>query len=149
MDNQIVPLTFPDRHVEGKFSQLKAGHIAIRTHRYNAVIAWYKEKLDFRLIREWEVGELQLAFIAPPNDDTFMIEILGVKKEVKQDSSKASYGYDHICFNVADLEKIINELKSRDLAILRSFSVPAIGKRSAFISDPFGNSIEFCQDLKP
>ena len=148
MENQISPLTFSDTFSESQFKDIKAGHVAIRTTEYKTLIKWYEEKLDFRIIREWTVGEMQLAFIALPNDNNFLIEILGVKTTEQINEVEVKLGYDHLCFNVEDLDKTSEELNKRNVNVVRSFSVPTIGKRVAFIADPFGNKIELCEDIK-
>ncbi len=148
MQNQISPLTYSDKNYVSQFKDIKAGHVAIRTTEYNSLIKWYREKLDFRLVREWTVGEMQLAFIALPNDNSFMIEILGIKETEQLSSVEAKLGYDHLCFNVENLDKTVQELQSRNIEIVRSFIMPIIGKRVAFIADPFGNKIELCEDIK-
>ena len=148
MENQVTPLTFSEKNTASKFSDIKAGHVAIRTTEYDAIIKWYLEKLDFRIVREWTAGEMQFAYLALPNDNDFMIEILGIKSSELIINEEIKSGYDHLCFNVENLDETIEELKSRNITIVRSFSVPAIGKRCAFVTDPFGNKIEFCDDIK-
>ena len=148
MDNQISPLTFPATNIASEFSDIKAGHVAIRTTEYNALIKWYKEKLDFRIIREWKVGEMRLAFLALSNENSFLIEILGIENIEQTSNMEVKFGYDHLCFNVENLDITVAELNKRNVEIVRSFSAPAIGKRVAFIADPFGNKIEFCEDIK-
>jgi lactoylglutathione lyase len=148
MENEITPLIFPETNSVSEFRDIKAEHVAIRTTEYNAVIKWYNEKLDFRLVREFTAGEMQLAFIAPPNNNNFLIEILGIKNTGQFSNQEVKLGYDHLCFNVENLDKTIEELHKRNVEIVRSFSMPVIGKRAAFIADPFGNRIEFCEDIK-
>lgn len=148
MENQTSPLTYPETDSVSQFRDIRAGHIAIRTTEYSSLIKWYDEKLDFRIIREWTVGEMQLAFIALPNDNSFLIEILGIKETEQIDNFEMKLGYDHLCFNVENLDKTLEELNKRNVSVVRSFSVPAIGKRVAFIADPFGNKIEICEDIK-
>jgi lactoylglutathione lyase len=141
-------LKFSEKNAESDFSDFKAGHVGIRTTEYKDLLKWYKENLDFRVIYEWIVGELQLAFIAPPNDNSFIIEVIGEKSSENSMGSGVKFGYDHLSFNVENLDTTIEHLKIRNININRSFSVPAIGKRVAFIADPFGNIIEFCEDIK-
>ena len=148
MQNQITPLTFSETHAASPFQNIKAHHVAIRTTEYDAAINWYCEKLDFRLIREWTVGETQLVFLALPNDDNFLIESLCIKGAESLVASEMQSGYAHICFNVENLDKTVEELNKRNIALTYSFAVPAIGKRVAFIADPFGNAMEFCEDMK-
>ena len=148
MENQITPITFPEKNTLSKFSDCKAGHVGIRTTKYNEILKWYEENLDFRIIRKWMVGNIQLAFIAPPNDNDFIIEIICYDSNEKLANDEIKSGYNHLSFSVDNLDKTIAELTKRNIPIERSFSVPSIGLRVAFISDTFGNTIEFCEELK-
>jgi lactoylglutathione lyase len=147
MENQVTPLTFPQKNTESKFSDIRAGHVGIRTNEYSKTIQWYREKLDFRIVRQWTVGDLQLAFLALPDDDDFLIEIFG-NNNISQAEKTTDNRLDHFCLQVNDLDTTIKELESRGVAIARTFSIPAIGKRVAFIADLHGNAIEFCEDIK-
>ncbi|WP_116125610.1 VOC family protein [Lewinella sp. IMCC34183] len=148
MNNLISTLDYPERDESSVFQDVKGWHVAIRTTHFEGLIAWYQDKLDFRMVKAFTAGEMQLALIAPPGDNDFLLEVLGVTgSEVS--SSKVNEGYDHVCFSVANLEETMAALKLRNIKIDRSFEVPVIGKRVAFISDPFGNTIEFAEALRP
>lgn len=147
MENQITPLTFPEKNTASVFSDLKAGHVGIRTTKYDEILQWYTENLNFRIIRKWNVGDIKLAFIAPPNDNDFIIEIICYDSTEKERTEEKS-GYNHLSFSVNNLDQTIEHLTKKNITINRSFSVPAIGLRVAFIADPFGNTIEFCDELK-
>lgn len=147
MDNQITPITFTKKNTNSKFSDFKASHVGIRTTKYNEIIKWYEENLDFRIIRKWMIGDIQLAFIAPPNDNDFIIEIICYDSNEKSNEGIKS-GYNHLSFSVQNLDETIEELTKREIPIERSFSVPIIGLRVAFISDTFGNTIEFCEEIR-
>ena len=149
MEKSIAPLTYPRKNETSVFTDIKGWHIAIRTTAYKEFIAWYEKNLDFRLVKEFNAGEMQLALIAPPGDNNFILEVLGVKDSQDSHSSEVKSGYDHICFNVANLDATMEALKHRNIEIVRTFEVPFIGKRVAFINDPFGNKIEFSEELKP
>lgn len=145
MENSISPLAYPEKNRTSDFNDLKGWHVAIRTTEYQKLISWYLKNLDFRLVKEFNAGEMQLALIAPPGDNNFILEVLGIKDD-QEYSSEVKVGYDHICFNVSNLDALLNALKLRDIQIVRTFEVPVIGKRVAFINDPFGNKIEFCEE---
>lgn len=147
MESQITPITFSPKNTNSKFSDCKAGHVGIRTTKYNEILKWYEEKLDFRIIRKWNVNDIQLAFIAPPNDNDFIIEVICYDSNEKIDEGGSKSGYNHLSFSVRNLDETIRELERRGIPIERSFSVPVIGLRVAFISDTFGNTIEFCEEL--
>lgn len=148
MNNTITPLTFPDNNSNSDFSDVTAGHVAIKTTEYSGLIKWYLEKLDFRLVREFSAGEMRLAFLAPPNTNQFLIEVLDVANANQLNKAEEKSGYDHLCFNVENLDRTMKKLGERNVEIVRHFAMPAIGKRIAFISDPFGNKIEFCEDMR-
>lgn len=148
MENLITPLVFSEKNTGSKFSDMKAGHVGIRTAKYNEILKWYEENLDFRIVRKWTVGEIQLAFIAPPNDNDFIIEIICYDSKEKLNREEVKSGYNHLSFWVDNLDRTIEELTKRHIPIERSFSVPSIGLRVAFISDTFGNTIEFCEELQ-
>ncbi len=148
MENSISPLTYPEKNENSLFKDIKGWHIAIRTAAYAEFILWYEQNLDFRLVKEFNAGEMRLALIAPPGDNSFIIEVLGVKDHQEPYSSEIKSGYDHLCFNVDDLDATLEALKKRNIEIVRTFEVPVIGKRVAFINDPFGNKIEFSEALK-
>ena len=148
MENQITPLTYPPKIAASGFSDMRAGHVGIRTTKYADLLNWYEENLDFRIIRKWKVGEIQLAFIAPPNDNDFIVEVICYDSNEKINNEGIKSGFNHLSFTVKDLDKTIELLSQKNIAIERSFSVPAIGLRVAFISDTFGNTIEFCEEIK-
>lgn len=140
-------LVFPKRNTQSEFSDMKASHTAIRTAQYDTLIQWYIEKLDFRLVKEFQAGSMKIAFIAPASSDTFMIEILGIEPS-EHSIEIGELGYDHLCFAVENLANTIEKLQQRSIDIVRKFDMPVIGKRIAFIADPMGNKIEFCEDIE-
>ena len=114
----------------------------------------YMEKLDFRLIHEWPFGDLQLAYLAPANDDNFWVELLaGGQPETGAaytdlEESLHPAGYHHFCIDVPNVDDTLRNLSQRGVTIVgEAFDLPAIGKRLAFIADPWGNLIEFAEQL--
>lgn len=148
MENQITPLVFLEKNTFSKFSDMKAHHVGISTTKYDEILKWYEENLDFRIIRKWTVGEIQLAFIASPTDNDFVIEIVCYGSDEKLNKEEVKSGYNHLSFHVDNLDRTIEELTKRDIPIERSMNIPSIGLRIVFISDTFGNTIEFCEDIK-
>lgn len=146
MENPITPITFSDKNTESKFSDLKAGHVGIRTNKINELLKWYSENLDFRIIKKWNVGDISLAFIAPPANNDFIIEVICYDNNENYANGLKS-GYDHLSFWVDNLPKTIQVLENKGIPIQSSFSVPEIAMTIAFIDDTFGNSIEFCQKM--
>lgn len=149
-------VNIPPTNTSSPFSSMKGHHVAVRVPSFELAVRWYTEKLDFRVIHEWPYADQRLAYLAPANDDAFFIEILGdgaplpIPKPVYSDlgDSLRLAGYHHFCINVDDMEQTIEALRSRGVQIVTEpFELPVIGRKLAFIADPFGNLIELAQVL--
>jgi lactoylglutathione lyase/glyoxylase I family protein len=133
---------------------MKGNHVAFRVPDFAAGKAWFVEKLDFRVIHEWPFGDLQLAYLAPPNDDAVWIEILGGARPASRprfssvDESLHYAGYHHFCFDVTSVDATLAELRRRNVTIVgEAFDMPEIGRRLGFFADPFGNLFELAETI--
>jgi lactoylglutathione lyase/glyoxylase I family protein len=97
---------------------------------------------------------MQLAYLAPANDDNFWIELLAggnpAQKEKFTDLNESLHpeGYHHFCLNVDNVDRTLAELKSRGVTIIAEpFDLALIGKRLAFFADIDGNLIELSETL--
>ena len=149
-------INIPARNENSPFASMKGHHVAVRVPDYEAAKRWYVEKLDFRVIHEWPYADQKLAYVGPPTDDHFYVELLGdgdpkpIPKPVYADlgDSLRLAGYHNFCLNVADMDATVAELRRRDVTIVTEpFELPVISRRLAFIADPFGNLIELAQVL--
>lgn len=147
-------INVPTRNTDSKLSSIKGAHVALRVPDFEASKRWYTEKLDFRVVHEWPFGDLQLAYLAPANDDNFWIELLAGGNPAPQqkftdlNESLHPEGYHHFCLNVDSVDETLAELTSRGVSIVgEPFNLPAIGKRLAFFSDLDGNLIELAETL--
>lgn len=138
------------------FADMRGHHVAVRTPDLETAKRWYAEKLDFRVIAEWDYADEQLAYMAPATDDHFYIEILGggepapieVRPYNDLGDSLKYRGYHHFCFNVTSVDETIETLRARGVTIVTEpFELAAISRRLAFFSDPFGNLIELAEVL--
>lgn len=148
-------INIPARNTSSKFSSIKGAHVALRVPDFEASKKWYVEKLDFRVVHEWPFGDMQLAYLAPANDDNFWIELLAggnpTAREKYTDLNESLHpeGYHHFCLNVNSVDDTLAELKSRGVNIIgEPFDLPAIGKRLAFFADGDGNLIELAETLQ-
>src|SRR5262249_934541 len=120
-----------------------------------AAKSWFVDKLDFRVVHEWPYGDLHLAYVAPPTDDDFFIEILGDGKPAPQPrypdlaASLVEPAYHHFCLRVASVDATLAEVRRRGVHIVgEPFELEAISRRLAFFADPWGNLFELAQVLK-
>ncbi|MFC5263210.1 VOC family protein [Kribbella qitaiheensis] len=144
----------PPKNPDSPLASLVGHHVGIRVPDYAAAVAWYTEKLDFRILHEWPYGELKLAYLMPANDDDFHIEILAgpvpFPKEVLDDLgvSLRYGGYQHICVHVDNVDDVRAELSRRGVDLLgEPFLVEDISRKLAFLRDPWGNMIELSETL--
>ena len=146
----------PAKNTNSPFADMRGHHVAVRTPELEAAKRWYVEKLDFRVVAEWDLADEKLAYIAPPTDDHFYIEILGggepapeeVRPYTDLGDSLNYRGYHHFCLNVTSVNETVDQLRSRGVTIVTEpFELAAISRRLAFFSDPFGNLIELAEVL--
>src|SRR6202000_2324102 len=67
----------PAKNAASPFAGWRGHHVGVRVRDLEEAKSWYVEKLDFRVVHEWPYADEQLAYIAPPNDDAFLVELLG------------------------------------------------------------------------
>ena len=129
----MTALNPPAANPKSPFASMKGNHVAFRVPDFAASKAWFVDKLDFRVIHEWPFGDLQLAYLAPSNDNALWIEILGGARPASRprfssvDESLHYAGYHHFCFDVASVDATLAECsdavpraKARDIASLRA-----------------------------
>lgn len=146
----------PAPNTTSPFADMRGHHVAVRTPDLETAKRWYVEKLDFRVVAEWDYADEKLAYLAPATDDHFYIEILGggepspreVRPYTDLADSLAYRGYHHFCLNVASVDGTVAILRERGVTIVTEpFALPAISRRLAFFCDPFGNLIELAEVL--
>jgi glyoxylase I family protein len=152
----MADFILPAKKTASIFADMHGHHVAVRTPTLPEAKAFYVDKLDFRVIAEWDYADEQLAYVAPPTDDHFFIEILGggdnPPKEVRPytdlGNSLNYRGYHHFCLSVTSVDETVKKLRSRGVTIVTEpFVLEAISRRLAFFCDPFGNLIEIAEVL--
>ncbi len=145
----------PPLNTASPLRSMKANHVAVRVPDLAQAIQWYADKLDFRFVHEWVFGDLKLAYLAAPNDDSFWLELIGGgapdKKAAYADlgESLQPAGYHHLCFAVDSVDETLVELKQRNVRIVsEAFTLPSISRRLAFFADPWSNLIELAQVIE-
>ena len=146
----------PPQNSSSPFADMRGHHVAVRAPSLAEATDFYVRKLDFRVVAEWDYEDEKLAYLAPPTDDHFYVEVLGegntLPAEVRPytdlgDSLKYS-GYHHFCLHVASVEETLAQLRARGVKIVAEpWVLPAINRKLAFFADPFGNLIELSEVL--
>jgi catechol 2,3-dioxygenase-like lactoylglutathione lyase family enzyme len=139
--------TTPKRISASPFTPWKAGHVGLRASDFAAAVAWYTEKLDFRLLSQAKVGELTIGLLSPAGNGEFTIELLVEPEiQVRPYDVKASFktaGWHHACFRSEDVDQDVAELKRRDVTIIAEpREIKELGISFALFTDPWGNILE-------
>ena len=149
-----TPMTTSTADASSPFASWKINHAALRVPDFDAAIAWYIEKLDFRLKHSVPLAGLTFAVLSPAADDSFHLELLagpGVDNRSSYKDLRDSYklaGWHHAGFRVASVDDTVDELKRRGVTIVAEpRDVVAMGLRVAFFADPWSNIFEVIQTL--
>jgi catechol 2,3-dioxygenase-like lactoylglutathione lyase family enzyme len=146
----------PPKNSGSPFADMRGHHVAVRTPSLAEAKDFYVKKLDFRVIAEWDYADEKLAYLAPPADDHFYVEVLSggntspteVRPYTDLGDSLKYRGYHHYCLTVTSVDQTVAKLRSLSVTIVAEpFVVSAISRKLAFFCDPFGNLIELAEVL--
>ncbi len=140
--------------IASRLASLRINHAAIRVPDFDTAVAWYADKLDFRLKQSVSVAGLSFGFLYPAGDESFHFELMAGQGAAERPTYKDlhdsynMYGWHHPGFSVDSVDAVIDELKRRDVTIASEpYDVPAMGLRVAFFADPWGNLFEVIQPI--
>jgi catechol 2,3-dioxygenase-like lactoylglutathione lyase family enzyme len=149
-----TPVDRPTATGVSPFASWKVDHAAIRVPDFDTALAWYTEKLDFRLRKRLAFAGLTFAFLSPAGDDSFIFELIagpGAHSRPTYTDLHASFnmaGWHHVCFRVHNVDGAVEQLKQRAVTVVAEpHDVLPMGVRVAFVADPWGNLFEFTQAI--
>ncbi|MET0862769.1 MAG: VOC family protein [Nakamurella sp.] len=142
----------PPRNPESVFSAMRGHHIGIRYPEFSAALEFWVGRLDWRVLQTWPYGELTLAYLLPPDQDDFHLEVLAGPGATTQpqfpevDASLSVTGFNHVCFHVDSVDRTLEKLRARGVEIVNEpFEIEEISARLAFFRDPWGNMFELSE----
>ena len=113
----------------------KLNHIAVAYHQSNPVSAFYKS-LGARVSKRVELEEhgVVTVFVEFENTKIELLEPLGLKSPILNFLTKNSGGgIHHLCFDVEDLDKSIQEVEEKKIRLLGPKKIGAHGKPVVFL----------------
>lgn len=144
----------PATDTTSPFASMHGHHAAIRYPDFEAARSFWVDKLDWRVLQTWPYGELTLAYVMPPNQDDFHLEILAGPGAAPQtvyadvDASLVVNGFNHVCLEVDSVDETLAELERRGVEIVNApFELDDISARLAFFRDPWGNMFELSERI--
>lgn len=129
---------------------VKPLHVGVSVPDISASIAWYEEKLNFKLVFDQYVDQLP-ARIAFMKHGDFSIELFEVEGAAPLPDDRRvpnldirTHGTKHIAYAVTNLAALMETLKSKDVDVAMDI-FPMEDDWVAFIRDNAGNLIELIQ----
>jgi lactoylglutathione lyase/glyoxylase I family protein len=134
------------------FSSMRGHHAAIRYPDFEAARSFWVDTMDWRVLQTWPYRDLTLAYVMPPGQDDFHVEILAGPGAGTQtvypdvDASLAAPGFNHLCLSVDSVDETLAALRERGLDVVNPpFEIDDISARLAFFRDPWGNMFELSE----
>jgi len=146
----------PPKDPSSPFASMRGHHTAIRYPDFEAARSFWVDTLDWRVLQTWPYGDLTLAYVLPPDQDDYRLEILAgpgatagpIHADV--DASLVAGGLNHVCLSVDDVDATLRALRERGVDVVNPpFEIDDISARLAFFRDPWGNMFELSERLAP
>ena len=124
-------------------------HTSIRTSNIDKSIDFYTRLMGLKLLsrREIQQNDAEIAFFQDPEGKGAKLELTFYRKQKK--FIQADYEerlFDHIAFEVGNMERIISSLRKEKVTITdEPFKLGPAGPLIAFIEDPDGTLIELIE----
>ena len=124
-------------------------HTSIRTRNMDKSIDFYTRLFGLKLVNRREIPQnnAEIAFLRDPDAKGSTLELTFYRKQQK--FIQADYEdrlFDHIAFEVKDMEKIIAVLQKEKVTITdEPFTLGPDGPVIAFVEDPDGTLIELIE----
>ena len=124
-------------------------HTSIRTSNMNKSIEFYTRLMGLRLLSRHEIprNDAEIAFLQDSGGKGAKLELTFYRKQKK--FIQAEYEdrlFDHLAFEVKDVEKTISKMRSEKVEITdEPFKLGPTGPLIAFVEDPDGTLIELIE----
>lgn len=123
----------------------KIHHIAIISSNYEASKKFYTEILGLKILHETYRADRNSYKLDLGIGDTYIIELFSFPNPPKRLTNPESAGLRHLAFEVAQLDKVIESLKTQGI-IAEAIRIDEFThKRFTFIFDPDGLPIELVE----
>ncbi|MDD9723613.1 VOC family protein [Sulfitobacter sp. PR48] len=92
------------------FANMRGHHVALRVADFAIAKDFYVGKLNFRMVHEWPYAAEEMAYLAPPNGNTFMVELIAAGDSLPEPApvytdlgdTLRHAGLHHFCMTVTD-----------------------------------------------
>lgn len=120
----------------------RLGHVAIRVTDIDRALDFYVRQMGFEeMFRLDRDGKLWIVYLRV-TDEQF-VELFPDSTGTAPDPEHV--GYNHMCFEVEDLDAVITRMADRGLSLSRPKKIGLDHNAQAWVTDPDGNRIELMQ----
>ncbi|BDG74410.1 VOC family protein [Roseomonas fluvialis] len=138
---------------------LRFDHVSLNVRDFDAALAWYQEKLAFRVEVAWRVSALngkRLAYLRLNDTVLELVEAdaggIGLPEAMSFPEHFARTGYGHLCFRTDDADAVLAGLAAEGVpTFVRAETYDLDGtpfrRRVGFVKDLEGNVLEFGEPL--
>lgn len=118
-------------------------HVALRVKDIDRSLDFYVGRLGFKeMLRLDRDGKLWLLYLRVT--DTQYLELFP-DGEGERAAEREAVGFNHICFEVPDIERTVAELDAAGVELIRPKIKAVDGNWQTWIEDPDGHRIELMQ----
>jgi methylmalonyl-CoA/ethylmalonyl-CoA epimerase len=129
---------------------IRPDHAGLSVGDLQASVAWYRDMLDFELLREVEIPEGHGKVALIKNGD-FILELFCVPDAAPLPDERRhpatdllTHGLKHVAYAVCDIDALMRQLKAKAVDVVWDIVVHD-GDRCAFVRDNSGNLVEFVE----
>ena len=134
-------------------------HVSLNVRDFDAMLAWYQEKLGFRTRVAWRVAALdgkRLAYLRLNDTTLELVEAdaggIGLPEAMSFPEHFGRTGYGHLCFAVDSADAALDGLAAEGVPVFvraetYDLDGTAYRRRVGFTKDPEGNVLEFGEPL--
>jgi lactoylglutathione lyase len=122
---------------------MKILHTCLNVSHLDGSIEFYTKRMGLKFVsrREIKQNNAEIAFLRDESGAALELTHWRDKKTLAEGDN-----FDHIAFEVEDVETTVKELKAEGVAIaMEPFSLQGSTSKIAFIRDPDGNWLELIQ----
>ena len=127
----------------GKLGIIQVHHIAIICSDYTRSKTFYTKVLGFDIVREVYQEARDSYKLDLSLNGHYLIELFSFPNPPARPSRPEACGMRHLAFQVDDLDQVVHEITSQNLAIEPIRVDEFTGKRFTFMADPDDLPIEF------
>jgi methylmalonyl-CoA/ethylmalonyl-CoA epimerase len=124
----------------------KIEHIGIAVKSIDEVSKFYKDILDLEISEKIDVPQrkIRIAFVQVSEIKLELLESMEEGSVIDKFIQKKGEGIHHICFEVKDFDKVVSELKNRNVELVDEPWIGVEGKKIVFLQpkSAFGVLIE-------